>query len=449
MGHSEIRGNKPYYCRWTALAIFVILLICQPRTLKIYAMYPSDAWLLFCLLLQYLNGHNIIINFKDRFLTKNYGLFIGTLAIIATLIQASYANISLNTNFIFQFYRFLRFLIIFKFCENILFNLSINDVHKFFKLYTVLGVAILIISFLEFYEVGLFKLIMIDLYFDAPKDLLDEYLLNVQRLYGIMGNPNTTAMLLVSTLSYPLLYIFSKESSLLKMIFYISYIFAVVYVLLVMTGSRTAIFISILILFIILISVMRGLQNAFLTISLIIMLSVTGFFLYHRFESEIVLQDRITKVLSGEEFQLSVKGIQHWSGRGELWQDRFRTFNRKGNPVAFLFGLGYTKAYDDYSDNGLISAFLNSGLIGFLLKIFLFYIYFTSGFLKAISNFRKLKIDLTYFTVAISTFVLILWELTADMMQEYKLGQLFYLFLSMALIMNSKEFLTANNEDNS
>jgi hypothetical protein len=120
-----------------------------------------------------------------------------------------------------------------------------------------------------------------------------------------------------------------------------------------------------------------------------------------------------------------------------VWQENYRVFKKEGNPFAFMLGLGYTKAYRDYSDNGFISAFINNGLIGLILKLILFYIFFASGFLKSIINYRNLIIPFTFLAFGMSSFALLLWELTADLTEHYKLGQLFYLFLSVTLIINN------------
>lgn len=444
MDNSLLIKKNPFYRSWIAIAVFVLMLIFQPERATFYAIRPSDVWLLLCLFLQVKNGYNITIHFRNRFLIRNYGLFMGVLAIIATLIQASYANLSLDISFIFNFYRFLRFLLIFKFVENVLFYFNSDDAQKFWKVYTLMGLGVIILSFLEFNEIMPYKLIIMDLYF-YNSDIIPAYLIKVERLAGVMGNPNATAILLVSTLPYPLLRIGNDGGRLIKKIFYIVYIFAVLYTLVVMTASRTAIFVSLLIPVLILIASFRRLKEVFLVVTLMLILTVTGIYLYHQFESEIIVQDRITTAIHGEKnFQLSAEGLGKWTGRDELWLDRLRTLQSKGNQLVILLGLGYTKAYEEYADNGILSAFINNGIIGLVLKLSLFYIFVISGFLKAIRNYRHFEINISYLAVALSAFALLMWESTADLIESYKLGQLFYLFLSMVLIMNSKDFLTDN-----
>jgi hypothetical protein len=441
MDNSLLIKKNPFYSSWIALAVFVFILIFQPAKATFYAIRPSDVWLLFCLFLQVQNGYYITIHFRNRFMIRNYGLFMGVLAIIATLIQASYSNISLNSAYIFNFYRFLRFLLIFKFVENILFYFSSNDAQKFWKVYTLIGIVVLILSFFEFNNIMSSRLILTDLYFEMPEEYLEVYLVNPERLHGVMGNCNATAILLVSTLTYPLLSIVNIEGRLINKILYIVYVFFVVYVLVVMTASRTSIFISLLIPVIILFAASRRLKEVFLVVSVMIILTISGILLYHRFESKIIVQDRITKAIQGDEsLKFSSEGFGKWSGRNELWQERFKTFENEGNQLAILLGLGYTQAYKDYSDNGLISAFINTGLTGLILKLFLYYIFIKYGLLRAIRYFRWFEIDFPCLAFAISALALLLWEFTADLTEHYKLGQLFYVFLSIVMIINAKIF---------
>jgi hypothetical protein len=303
-----------------------------------------------------------------------------------------------------------------------------------------MGLGVIILSFLEFYEIMPYKLIIMDLYF-YNSDMIPEYLIKVERLAGVMGNANATAILLVSTMPYTLLIIGNANSRLIKKILCIMYLFVVLYVLVVMTASRTSIFVSLLILVLILFAASRRLKEAFLAVSIMIILTATGIYLYHRFESEIIVQDRITKTFQGkEDFQLSAEGVAKWANRNEMWQERFKTFQNEGNQLAILLGLGYTKAYKDFADNGLISTFINDGLTGLILKLFLFYIFIKFGLMRAIRYFRRFEIDFPCLAFSISAFSLLLWELTGDLTEHYKLGQLFYLFLSIAMIINGKIF---------
>jgi hypothetical protein len=435
--------KQPFYSSWIALIVFILLLVFQPARLTFYALRPADGWLMICLFSQFLYGYNIIIPFRNRFLIKNYGLFIGILAIIATLIQASYANLSLDISFVFAFYFFLRFLLIFKFVENILGIFNSDDAQKFWRVYTLMGFIVLILSYLEFNDIKAFKLLMVTLYYDSPAKTIEEYIFLEDRLAGVMGNPNSTAILLITTLPYPLLKIANKGSWLMERIIYGAYVLITAYVLVVMTGSRTAIFIALLMNVIILVAASRRFKDLLLVILITLLLATIGAYLYQQFESKIIVQDRITKAIHGEEdFQLSAEGFGKWTGRYELWQDRLNTFKREGNQLVILLGLGYTRAYEDFADNGLLSAFINNGLIGLILKLFLFYIFLIFGFLRALRYYVHFKIDYTNLAFALCAFALLLVELTIDVTQHYKLGQFFYAFISIVMIINGKLFST-------
>jgi len=442
MDNSLLIKKNTFYSSWIVLAVFVFILIFQPTKATFYAIRPSDIWLLFCLFYQLKNGYNITIHFRNRFLIRNYGLFIGVLAIIATLLQASYANISLDISFIFQFYRFLRFLLIFKFVENIFFNFSSDDVKKFWKAYTLMGLVIIILSFLEFNNIQPFKSIIMDQYYYLHDDTIEEYLIKVERLAGVMGNANATAILLVSTLPYPLLRIGNEGGRFIKKFFYIVYVFTVVYVLIVMTASRTAIFTSLFVLLFMFISASRSFKEISMVFVLTLLLALTGVFIYYQFGSDIKVQDRITNAFRGENIQLSDNGMGEWAAHYDLWRDRLKTFKNEGNQLSMFLGMGYTRAYNETTDNGLISAFINNGLTGLILKLFLFYIFIKFGLLRAIHYYRWNEIDISSLAFAISAFAFLLWESTADMTEHYKLGQLFYLFLSIVMIINGKIFLT-------
>lgn len=80
-------------------------------------------------------------------------------------------------------------------------------------------------------------------------------------------------------------------------------------------------------------------------------------------------------------------------------------------------------------------------MIGLILKLFLYYLFIKLGLLRAIRYFRLFEIDFACLAFALSAFALLLWESTADLTEHYKLRQLFYLFLYLVLIMNSKDLL--------
>ena len=441
MENSYLIKKTPLYNSWIALALFVFILIFQPNKATFYAMRPSDGWLLFCLINQYRNGCNIAIPFKNRLFIRNFGLYLGALAIVATLIQASYAYLTFNISFVFHFYRFLRFLLIFKFVENIFSNFSSDDANKFWRIFTFMGIIALILSFLEFFGIQPYKQIIIDNYYAAPEETLDEYIINVERLAGLMGSANHSAIFLVTTLIYPLLKIVNDDTPTINKTIFTVYVFAIIYVLVIMSASRAAIFISLLMLVFILIAATRRLKEALSVLVMILLLTISGIYLHHRFGSEIIIQDRITEAMRGEKFELSTEGIGKWTGRNELWKDRFNTFQREGNPISVLIGLGYTKAYEDYYDNGIIGTFMNNGLIGLILKLFLFYVFIKFGFFRAIRFYREKEIDLSYLVFAFGALTLLFYESTGDMTDHYKLGQLFYLFLSVVLVANGKVYM--------
>lgn len=445
---NENLNKVPYYSSWKAIILFIIIIILQPREATFFAIRPSDIWLLFCLFLQVKNGFNSHINISCRLLIKYYGFFIGILAIIATIVQASYNRISLDISFLFQFYFFLRFLLIYKFVENILSIAKIEDELKLWKSYTFLGIFILILSFLEFYDIGSFKLIMMGLYYSRPEDTVEEYLVQADRLAGVMGNPNTTAIFMLTTLTYPLLRIINSSDKIIKTLFFLIYVIAVVYSLIVLSGSRTAIFILLVIVLFAFIVAFRRLKYFLTFLFLTLLLVGIGFYFSNHLQFEVSVQDRIKEMINPQNnVEISVKGLGKWSGRYELWKNRLDTFHNKGNPLAAIIGMGYTKAYTDYADNGFLTTLINNGMIGFFLKLTLYYLFITAGLYRAFRYFFMSKLDYSSLAFGLNALALLIMELTIDITDHYRLGQLFFLLLSATMILNIKAFSVRTDFD--
>jgi len=432
--------SAPFYCNWIAIAVFVLLLVFQPHRMAFYALRPSDGWLIICLALQYLNGYFGEITFRKKFLIKNFGLFMGVIAIIATIVQSSYAKISLDDSFIFNFYRFLRFLLIFKLIENTIIVSGNIVVRKLAETLTFTGIIVLIFSFLEFYGIQPFKSIIMSLYYARPESELESYLQEVDRLAGVMGNPNTTALLLLTTMIYPISQLKNRNVKLTGKIVFGLFTITGAYVLFTMTGSRSSIITLVIIVIIFIAATSRTLKELLQAIVLLAFLATAGFFVNKQFNNNIVVQERITDSFRKSNFELSLKGFAIWTGRYELWNYRFRTFHNEGNQLAPIMGLGYTVPDQDYADNGFISTYLNNGIAGLLLKLLLYYFFLAYGFRGTLLKYRIYEIDMCNLVISLMAFSLFLWELTADLTDHFRLGQLFYLLLSLTMIQTSRQF---------
>lgn len=429
---------KPFYIDWIAAAVFVLLLVFQPHQMAFYALRPSDSWLILCIILQYFNGYFNAISFKKRFLIEYFGLFIGLIAIVATMIQASYAKITLDDSFIFNFYRFFRFLLIFKFIENIVFISGNNAIKKLLETLTITGIIVVVLSFLEFYGVEPFKTIIMSFYYARPESELESYLLEVDRLAGVMGNPNTTALLLLVSMIYPLAQLKNKKASFSRKIILIAFLIAGTYVLLIMTGSRSSIITLVFIVVLFIIVTAKNLKETLISFVLMVFLAATGLFINKQFNQDSFAHERITDSFRNSNFEFTIKGFAVWTGRYDLWNHRFRTFHNEGNQLALLFGLGYTVPDQDYADNGFVSTFINNGIIGLVLKFSLYYLFIFFGCRETVRNFRLNKVGMINLVISLMAFALLMWEMTADLTDHYKLGQLFYLLLSITMIQTSR-----------
>jgi hypothetical protein len=437
---TEISKGKlrPFYVDWIAAAVFVLLLVFQPHQMAFYALRPSDGWLILCIILQYFNGYFNAISFKKRFLIEYFGLFIGLIAIVATLIQASYANITLDNSFIFNFYRFFRFLLIFKLIENIVVILGNIAIKKLLETLTITGLLVVVLSFLEFYGVEPFKSIIMSLYYARPESELESYLLEVDRLAGVLGNPNTTALLLLVSMIYPLAQLKNKKVSFVGKIVFITFLIAGTYVLLVMTGSRSSIITLIFIVVLFIIVTARNLREFLISFVLMVFLAAAGLFINKQLNRDSFAQERITDSFRRTNFDFTIKGFAVWTGRYELWNHRFRTFHNEGNQLALLIGLGYTVPDQDYADNGFVSTLINNGIIGLVLKFSLYFLFIFYGFRGTVRNYRFNRIEMINLVISLMAFALLMWELTADLTDHFKLGQLFYLLLSITMIQTSR-----------
>ena len=99
--------------------------------------------------------------------------------------------------------------------------------------------------------------------------------------------------------------------------------------------------------------------------------------------------------------------------------------------------MGYTKKYEDYSDDGFLGSFVNNGIIGLFLKLYLYYLIFILGIKNGIHLFRKYNIYIIISLVLIVT-IFLMSEITIDTLEHYKLSQLFYLFISLNILYNFK-----------
>ena len=171
---------------------------------------------------------------------------------------------------------------------------------------------------------------------------------------------------------------------------------------------------------------------------LMVFLAAAGLFINKQLNRDSFAQERITDSFRRTNFDFTIKGFAVWTGRYELWNHRFRTFHNEGNQLALLIGLGYTVPDQDYADNGFVSTLINNGIIGLVLKFSLYFLFIFYGFRGTVRNYRFNRIEMINLVISLMAFALLMWELTADLTDHFKLGQLFYLLLSITMIQTSR-----------
>jgi O-antigen ligase len=430
-------GNS-FYNSWISLTVFVGLIIFIPYQASFFSFKVADIWLWLCLALQSVHGLNRSIQFKSKKFVKYFGLWVGILAIIATLFQAWQDKTPINPSFFSEFYRFFRYFLIFKLVENVVLNSNSKELRRF--LYSIIGMGaiVIILAFFEFYSVGPIQKVILSFYYVVPDQSFEENLEEFGRLLGVLGNSNTTAIFLTSTLVFPVCSVALRGESILNKMLLISYVLFACYVISAMTSSRTSIIISIILfLFVFILSSSKGTNFRRFFFLTVVVLAV-GVFFYNHYGSNNLFSDRLVFFFEGKNTKGEKVGFIESMGRNELWNQRISTFKRRGNTVAFLTGMGYTKVYKDYSDNGMLSSFINGGLIGLVLRLILYYIIFRYSFWNSLKKYRRSELNFFSMILGAISIVYVLWELTVDMVEHIKIGQIFYLFFSMSLVCNAK-----------
>ena len=208
--------NKNFFASYFPLIIFLVLILFEPVKWTFYAIRPSDIWLWYCLFQQDYNGYSQILPFKDRKFILYFGLILGIIAIIGTTAQAFYDSTSFQLFFFFNLYGFFRYVLIFKLVENVVLTNGLIEIENFFNIYFIIGAIVVILGFLEYFAIQPYQKIIINLYYERPASTLSDYLIKVERLAGILGNSNATAVLLTTSMIYPIIFLFAPNNKLFK-----------------------------------------------------------------------------------------------------------------------------------------------------------------------------------------------------------------------------------------
>jgi hypothetical protein len=434
--------RKTLFNSWFSLAVFVVLIILVPYKVSFFTFKPSDFWLIAALFYQYSSGNNRKIQFKGRKLLVSFGIVLGVTAVIATFLQA-YSDVNpLKLSFFSHFFRFFRFYLIYKFVENIILSNTASFSRKFLNAYTWIGGVVFLLSFLEYLGVQPFSNIILGLYYVADDERLLLYLQEIQRLSGVMGNANATAITVLSFLIYPSVNLILRKSSVKVNIINILYVLTGTYIILIMTSSRTSILMTLLMFLFLIFMSIRNKKSIIRLASVTLLFLITIFILINTLDLSFELSDRVTYLIEGRNTRGEKSNISEIMGREELWQDRIDGFIQHGHSLSVFTGMGYTKVYKDYADNGLLSSFLNLGLIGLISRIMLYYLVISFVFKYSIKMFSKSEHYWAALTFSLIALLLLAWEITSDSVEHIKIGQLLFMFISISGVVIAKSRLS-------
>jgi hypothetical protein len=414
---------------WFSISVLIALIIFIPYKASIFTFKPLDFWLILVLIY---NANKIIL---PRNHLGDILLAISFLSVISTFLQASKDFVPFNLVFFSHFYRYFRLVLIMVMVKSLL-----KDAYSMTKVissYYVIGFATILMSFIQTLDIAPFSNFFNDLYVD--KDItysLVGYGI-LERFGGIMGNPNSMAILLCSFGGIAIAKLAYLKSIIWSRVLSISYFISIFIIVAVYTSSRTSVVALLLMLVIALLK--TSLKQAFyfamvLLIPFIFITSKINFEDYENINRVLFLFE--TKTSQGDE-----GNIAEITGRDELWQDRVDVFFEKGHDLALFFGMGYTKIYKDYSDNGLLTYFVNFGLFGLILKIVLYVM-----FLKLIYYLFRSNVDYMRMSVGLMITSLLLFEISAETIDHIKLGLLFILFVQMGIQIKDKSMTYIVNE---
>lgn len=353
----------------------------------------------------------------------------GCVSLIGTTLQSIASNLQFEIVFISHFFRYFRISLIF-FWIYISFDLNYKgELKKLLNLFSLVGFVYILTNLLMIFSTSFSS--AVEIFYDFELGDFDLFQQEKFRWIGLLGNPNSTGILASLFAVFSLFRLKTDDISFARKLLDFFIFIGAIYILL-LSGSRTAL-ISLLIFVSLYGYHYLSRKAAFVIIALSLLFL---FFAEKSFSlKDLGLNERIVNLLEGEDTRGEASGLYEIMGRSNLWADRMKTFKEKGHSLAIFFGLGFTKYFKDYADNGLYSAFLNTGLIGLFFHLIIYY----RSFLYFFGQFRsRLCTTFDIRPIVYSAMVLLIWDFTADSLVHIKIGQLFFLFLAIIATMSYK-----------
>ena len=409
---------------WFSISVLITLILFIPYEVSFLTFKPFDFWL-FAVLIY--NANKIILPKGN--LVKIL-LSISFLSVLSTSLQASKDSLIFDFVFFSHFYRYFRLILIITVVKLLVTDAySISEVIKSFY---VIGSVTILISIIQILDIAPISIFFNNLFVD--KELISSltgYGI-VERFGGIMGNPNAMGILLCSFGGIAITKLTYSKSRIYSRVFSVIYFISILIIVAVFTSSRTSVLILLILISIVFLSI--GFRKSFYVamfslISLIFISSIFNYDVYENLYRLIYLME--FKTIEGDE-----ASFVELTGRNFLWQDRLDVFFTKGHNLVLFFGMGFTKIYYDYSDNGLLTFFINFGLLGLMLKIVLYIL-----ILKLLYYFYKRDTDFIKMSVGLILISLFLFEFSSETFDHIKLGPIFFLFLQMGLQIKEKSII--------
>lgn len=413
---------------WFSISVLIVLILFIPYEVSFLTFKPFDFWLFTVLIY---NAKKIIL---PKGILINILFAISFLSVLSTFLQALKDSLTFDLVFFSNFYRYFRLIIIMTVVKSLV--KDANTTKKIINSYFVIGLITILISIIQIFDIAPLAILFNYLYDDKETFSSFKEYGKLDRFGGIMGNANSMGIVLSSFGAAAITKFTYLKSSFANRVLFILYFISIFIIVVFFTSSRTSVLVLLIILLIWLLT--ARFRNSLITliillIPLIFLVSNIDFYDYQNLNRVLYLFE--TKTAQGNE-----GNIAEIFGRDQLWKGRLDVFFNKGHNLSLFFGMGYTGLYYDYADNGLLTYFINLGIIGLILKIFilLFLAKVLYGALFECNDYwRK--------SVAIITVSLILFEASAEAMDHIKIGPLLFIFIQIITSRYNKIFINRNN----
>lgn len=398
----------------------MVVVLFQPSNFTLAAFRPADFFLVLIFIGQMIYRPKLSknISFSGYFGLLNLAiLLVGYFSIVL------FSTIELNASSIFMAYFYARFFIIY----HVVFNITRFDGPiDGFKFFSISILIVFLVSAAQFLSIEPISRISLDLY-QENKDLEIYDLFNdAIRVVGVVGNANGLGVLLSS---FVCLLIAKQLVYPSRLPFSIALVFVLSILVVVMTGSRTAI-ISVILFSILTLTKFASLKKwaLMLGFSLLFLWGFSFFFV----EVDIV-PSRVKSLFSLDD---TGSKLDEFAPRLLLWYQKFQAFDEIQYSLKYWIGVSYTQQNLSYSDNGFINAFFNLGVLGLIVRLILFskVISLPRLVLNLIRvNPQQVQLKTSFMSASIC-FPLIFFEITGDAIEYYRLSQILFVFLALSTI---------------